>query len=184
MAVEKKIFASTKTLMLSSPRKKTPADVRSPQRHNPVMAGRGHYIHSPPWQPPHDNQIKMRGLSHLLACFFLGGALVTGPICVQAATMVEPDRNTSSSFPVDKFNARFLENKVYDIVLITDNDGMEESLGMWEDSIVKFELGQLGRYVKRVSLQNEEFDWRMTKYAVLRSAWHKVSFFCNPCFEN
>lgn len=90
-------------------------------------------------------------------------------------------RFESASIPVNPAEANpaieptlhFLENKVYDFVLVTDDRNFRA--GMEEDETLQKALEAIGRKVTRISLQDPDFDWNSTKSIVIRSAWEKVS---------
>lgn len=73
------------------------------------------------------------------------------------------------------FSLSFVENKVYDVIAVTDWYGLADPMAVAEDAIFLEELEKLGRKVERISIHDEEFDWRTTKSVVIRSAWAKVS---------
>ena len=73
---------------------------------------------------------------------------------------------------------KYLENKVWDVVAVTDYHQINgTNMATEEDRIFMNAVAALGRKVTRVSIQDEEFDWRSTKAVVVRSAWAKYSYF-------
>jgi hypothetical protein len=68
----------------------------------------------------------------------------------------------------------FLENKVWDILVVTDEYGLTDPMAIEEDDIFMKAVNKTGRTVHRASIQDESFDWRAGKSVVIRTAWTKV----------
>ena len=74
----------------------------------------------------------------------------------------------------DKAELEYVENKVWDVVAVTDWYGDKDPGANEEDEYFIKALESLGRKVIRVRIDDDEFDWESTKSVVIRSAWAKV----------
>lgn len=68
----------------------------------------------------------------------------------------------------------FLEDKVWDVIVVTDDWGLYDDMGTKEDTLVMDALKKLGRTTTRASFMDHSFDWHAGRVVVIRSAWAKV----------
>lgn len=83
---------------------------------------------------------------------------------------------STSQNDLDKYDVTmsFLENKVWDVIVVTDEYGLDDKMANEEDDIFMKAVNKTGRTVHRASIQDEYFDWRAGKAVVIRTAWTKV----------
>ena len=62
----------------------------------------------------------------------------------------------------------------YDMIAVTDDANYGEGRG--EDMALINEMRKLGRRAKRISIQDDDFDWCSTRMIVIRSAWNKYKY--------
>eukprot|EP00526_Cylindrotheca_closterium_P012287 CAMPEP_0113610638 /NCGR_PEP_ID=MMETSP0017_2-20120614/5132_1 /TAXON_ID=2856 /ORGANISM="Cylindrotheca closterium" /LENGTH=457 /DNA_ID=CAMNT_0000519537 /DNA_START=96 /DNA_END=1469 /DNA_ORIENTATION=+ /assembly_acc=CAM_ASM_000147 len=67
----------------------------------------------------------------------------------------------------------FLENKVWDVIVVTDHWGLHDEMANIEDKLVMDALKELGRTVTRASFRDHSFDWHAGRVIVIRTAWAK-----------
>lgn len=77
----------------------------------------------------------------------------------------------------------YLENKVWDAIIVTDDLGIKGHMAPLEDGLFMKALERLGRKVHRASIEDKNFDWRAGKSVILRSAWGKVRLKKKPEVE-
>lgn len=116
-------------------------------------------------------------LSLVLCCHVsvlaLSAALVDKPSMDPVNDKIINEEAVGSKFEYD-LSLYYLKEKVWDVILVTDDYGMEDDMANEEDALFMKALERLGRKVHRASIEDEEFDWRAGKSIVIRSAWAKV----------
>ena len=85
--------------------------------------------------------------------------------------LTEIDDDLKRSYDV---SMTFLEDKVWDVIVVTDDYGLYDEMANTEDKLVMDELKKLGRNVTRASFMDHSFDWHAGRVIVIRTAWAKV----------
>jgi glutathione synthase/RimK-type ligase-like ATP-grasp enzyme len=118
------------------------------------------------------NWVVLSVICHICVCH---GVQLKEDNCTDAVSGEAVTTANSSRIRMDP-TLKYLENKVWDVVAFTDEYGMNDDMATEEDTIFVNAVAALGRKVTRVSIEDEEFDWRSTKVVVVRSAWAKFSY--------